>query len=605
MLDGSNVSHILPLDIDKKYFFIKFDSNNHHEIQLSKIKNHSLELSMKEKRKMKIYRNNTHKAILFEKKATFISIWGYSDVTFGAVVSRNDPYVKIKNFVPLDIINNNMIRPKWIKQQIIDAAGWNPNKRIILIDKNKYDYILNFALDDKNFFHNPIRSNIQTKNTPDKIKENIDIINQIPNCDDSLLEIPTRDMLERGIDEIKELLLVDKKTIEEIVIHLTSGRHILLAGPIGTGKTHLAELIPQLFWKKDGKKYDTQIHTASNEWNVNDVIGGIMPHMKKNRPTYKFQPGCVTETVCKSWENKISDNTEYRGTWLVIDEFNRAEIDKAFGQLFTSLESKKLYIHDERNSSSVKLKIPKDYRIIGTLNTSDKHYLFKLSDALKRRFAYVEIKMPSKNEEELEIYYALSSALKEIPQNLSLINLDESTKKLSSVQTQPELISAIKTAYKILSFIRITKKMGTAILKSIYQTILIGTQISGYNNTILDMALNSNIITQLEKLESIKIEILINFCFNDLHTFFHKKYNGQDDDDRQKYADDFEYYLNYLEIPNSIKLKDNFFKKNISNEDWSNILENWNEQKPDYNNMKDLSMFKNGLEDLKKTFEFL
>ena len=605
MSDESNMSYTILPSTTKNYFFIKFDSNNHDEIPLSKINNHSLELSRKEKRNMKIYRNNTHKAILFEKTTSYISIWGYSDVTFGAVVGRNDPYVKIKNFVPISNINNNMIRPKWIHKQITGASTWNPNKRIILIDKNKYDNILNSVVEAKNLIPNPISYIAQNKNMNDKIKKNTDIMNQIQNCNDQLLEIPTRDMLERGIDKITELLLVDKKTIEEIVIHLTSGRHILLAGPIGTGKTHLAELIPKLFWKKDDKTYDTQIHTASNEWNVNDVIGGIMPHMKNNSPTYKFQRGCVTETVYKSWNNKISNNLKYRGTWLVIDEFNRAEIDKAFGQLFTSLESKKLYIHDERNSSSVKLKIPKDYRIIGTLNTSDKHYLFKLSDALKRRFAYVEIKMPSKNEEELEIYYALSSALKEIPQNLSLINLDESTKKLSSVQTQPELISAIKTAYKILSFIRITKKMGTAILKSIYQTILIGTQISGYNNTILDMALNSNIITQLEKLESIKIEILINFCFNDLHTFFHKKYNGQDDDDRQKYADDFEYYLNYLEIPNSIKLKDNFFKKNISNEDWSNILENWNEQKPDYNNMKDLSMFKNGLEDLKKTFEFL
>lgn len=47
-----------------------------------------------------------------------------------------------------------------------------------------------------------------------------------------------------------------------------------------------------------------------------------------------------------------------------------------------------------------------------TLNTADKHYLFKLSDALKRRFAYIEIFPPPNEQKETEIYYALNNALK-------------------------------------------------------------------------------------------------------------------------------------------------------------------------------------------------
>ena len=44
--------------------------------------------------------------------------------------------------------------------------------------------------------------------------------------------------------------------------------------------------------------------------------------------------------------------------------------------------------------------IPKDFRIIGTLNTQDKHFLFELSDALKSRFAYIEIDIPEFEEKE-------------------------------------------------------------------------------------------------------------------------------------------------------------------------------------------------------------
>ena len=55
---------------------------------------------------------------------------------------------------------------------------------------------------------------------------------------------------------------------------------------------------------------------------------------------------------------------KYRGVWLVIDEFNRANIDQAWGSFFTALEYGILKTPTtDPKQTSEKLHIPKDYRI--------------------------------------------------------------------------------------------------------------------------------------------------------------------------------------------------------------------------------------------------
>ena len=62
--------------------------------------------------------------------------------------------------------------------------------------------------------------------------------------------------------------------------------------------------------------------------------------MNNDRVVYDIQYGCVVDTVAKNWElginggrrcvqNNSQENKLFtRGTWLIIDEFNRADIDK-------------------------------------------------------------------------------------------------------------------------------------------------------------------------------------------------------------------------------------------------------------------------------------
>ena len=420
-------------------------------------------------------------------------------------------------------------------EKITHLPGWNNQMSMIEITKEIYDEI--------------VYGKVITKS-------NVKIFEDEP------LPVPTPEDLKKGYEKISDELLVPESKIIEIVTALASGRHVLLAGPIGTGKTRLAQIIPRVFWESIGGYY-SEDYTATSDWSTQDVIAGIFPKMSNEKPIYEIQNGCVVETVVQNWENKLdggnrcySDSS--RGTWLIIDEFNRADIDKAFGQLFTALRTRSLKIPTDKQGISYKnLKIPEDYRIIGTLNTADKHFLFQLSDALKSRFAYIEVDIPSRKDFEAEIYYAMKNAIGELDEGNyeSLIVLDHDNKKLDVANSDEDFFNRIRQAYLFLDLVRIFKKLGTAILKLVYQNLLVGTKITGDSKLALDNSLKSTLIPQLENLPRSALGSIQALYSKDIADYFKNAYKNPN---RQSYSEDFAKVLKYLEIPNAERLTNEF-----------------------------------------------
>jgi DNA polymerase III delta prime subunit len=208
--------------------------------------------------------------------------------------------------------------------------------------------------------------------------------------------------------DVSRNLALPDGVVEQATTALSLGSHLILAGPPGTGKSTLAERLAAAASESDyASSYVTA--TATSDWTTFDTIGGYMPTGNGNELV--FREGVVLRAISED-------------SWCIVDELNRANIDRAIGSLITLLagsddtavvELPHLHLvgsegearyepvrirrdngvaRSGRDPDSGDYVIGRNWRLIATMNTLDRNNLFPLTAAFARRFATVYVGIP-------------------------------------------------------------------------------------------------------------------------------------------------------------------------------------------------------------------
>lgn len=173
---------------------------------------------------------------------------------------------------------------------------------------------------------------------------------------------------------------MDEDSYDTLVSLVKSKKNIILQGAPGVGKTFAAKrLAYSMMGVKDPNRVMmVQFHQS---YSYEDFIMGFRP--SENGFTLKHG---VFYEFCKRAE--VDSDNDY---FFVIDEINRGNLSKIFGELFMLLESDKRGVALQLLYADEKFSIPENLYIIGMMNTANRS-LAMLDYALRRRFAFFNLK---------------------------------------------------------------------------------------------------------------------------------------------------------------------------------------------------------------------
>ncbi|CAL9385352.1 DUF4357 domain-containing protein [Streptomyces sp. enrichment culture] len=180
-----------------------------------------------------------------------------------------------------------------------------------------------------------------------------------------------------------DLLLHDLAWLEEACDLLWDERQLVLYGPPGTGKTYLALKLAEFLGGGPEQVKLVQFHPS---YSYEDFFEGFRPQEdpETRKVAFRLTAGPLRELA----DLASREGNRHIPHFLIIDEINRANLAKVFGELYFLLEYRNKSVRLTYSGDDFAL--PPNLFVIGTMNTADRSIAL-VDAAMRRRFAFVEL----------------------------------------------------------------------------------------------------------------------------------------------------------------------------------------------------------------------